>query len=288
MGRKVVVGLVAALALVAVAPATSHAAGDERWALLVGVNDYAGRTHDTVGAVGDATDLRDVLLRAGWRSDHIRVLLDRRASAAAIRDGLSWLASHASPRSFTVFHYSGHVKQIGGDRDHDGEATDEYLWGADNRFIADGELAQRVRPMAGRVWVDIAGCEAAGFDDGISSRNHLFTASSRENEKSYEQPKWRNSVFSGFLVDQALLHGAAGTSRDGRTSIQRAFAHAASNAPKMTARQSRGPQHPVLRGGDGNEWYLGSPPPPPPPPARQPPQSAPRPSPSNCALLCIS
>jgi hypothetical protein len=287
MGWKVVIGFLAALVLVGLAPTAGHAASDERWALLVGVNDYAGRTHDTVGAVGDATDLRDALLRAGWRNDHIRVLLDRRASAGAIRDGLAWLASHASARSFTVFHYSGHVKQMGGDRDRDGEATDEYLWGADNRFVADGELAQRIRPMAGRVWVDIAGCEGGGFDDGISSRTKLFTASSRESEKSYEQPKWRNSVFSGLLVDQAMLHGAAGKGGDGRVSIQRAFGHAQREAPKVTARTSRGPQHPVMRGGDGSEWYLGSAPPPP-PPAKHPAPSAPRPSPSNCALLCIS
>ncbi|MCU1376531.1 MAG: hypothetical protein JWO68_3817, partial [Actinomycetia bacterium] len=215
--RHGAMAVIGALALTVLLPATSVAATppDERYALLVGVNDYAGRTHDTVGAVGDATDLRDLLLRSGWRSDHIRLLLDRRAGAAAIRDGLSWLATHATPRSFTVFHYSGHVKQVGGDRDRDGEAVDEYLWGADNQFIADGELAQRIRPMAGRVWVDIAGCEAAGFDDGISSRNHLVTGSSRESEKSYEQPKWKNSVFSGLLVDQALLHGAGGKDADG-------------------------------------------------------------------------
>jgi hypothetical protein len=272
---KVAVAFVAALVLVALAPTAGHAAADERWALVVGINDYAGRTHDTVGGVGDAIDLRDTLLKAGWRSDHLRVLLDRQASAASIRDGLKWLASHATARSFTVFHYSGHVKQIGGDADRDGEKVDEYLWGADNRFIADGELGQRIRPMAGRVWIDIAGCEAGGFDDGISSRNHLFTASSRESEKSYEQPKWRNSVFSGLLVDQALLHG------NGRTSIQQAFGYAAANAPKVTARTSAGPQHPVTRGGDGTEWFLGPPPPPPAPRHAQP-------APSNCALLCLS
>lgn len=272
--------LLLALVVVALAPATSHAATDDRYALLVGVNDYAGRTHDTVGAVGDVSDLRSALLAAGWRNDHIVVLLDRRASAAAIRDGLKWLASRASARSFTVFHYSGHVKQVGGDGDRDGEALDEYLWGADNRFISDGELAQRIRPIPGRMWVDIAGCEAGGFDDGISSRTKLFTASSRESEKSYEQPKWKNSVFSGLLVDQAMLHGAAGRDRDGRVSINRAFAFAQREAPKVTARTSRGPQHPVTRGGDGTEWYLG----PPPPPKR----SSPPPPPSRCSLICIS
>jgi hypothetical protein len=274
-GIAVVAALVVGLTLLL--PATSSAATDERYALLVGVNDYAGRTHDTVGAVGDVDDFRDVLLRAGWRDDHIRVLRDRSASAAAIRDGLQWLADHASARSFTIFHYSGHVKQMGGDRDRDGEALDEYLWGADNRFIADGELAQRIRPMPGRVWIDIAGCEAAGFDDGISGRNRLFTSSSRENEKSYEQPQWKNSVFSGLLVDQALLHGAAGKGSDGRTSIQRAFAYASANAPKVTAKQRPGAQHPVVNGGDGTEWFLA-----PPPPARQPAPAA------RCTLLCAS
>ena len=228
--RKLALGI-AALAVVLLLPGTAHAAGDERWALLVGVNDYAGRTHDTVGAVGDVVDFRDALLRAGWAKDHIRTLTDRQASAQAISDGIRWLGSHATARSFTIFHYSGHVKQMGGDRGHDGEATDEYLWGADNRFIADGALAKAFRGFPGRLWVDIAGCEAAGFDDGISSRSHLFTASSRETEKSYEQPRWRNSVFSGLLVDQVLLHG------DVHTSIQQAFAHAADQAPRITARQ---------------------------------------------------
>jgi hypothetical protein len=268
--RKLLACLVA-LGTVLLLPGTAHAAGDERWALLVGVNDYAGRTHDTVGAVGDAVDFRDALLRAGWANDHIRVLTDRQASAQAISDGIRWLGSHATARSFTIFHYSGHVKQLGGDRDRDGEATDEYLWGADNRFIADGALARSFRTFPGRLWVDIAGCEAAGFDDGISGPSRLFTASSKEVEKSYEHPKWRNSVFTGLLVDQVLLHG------DVHTSIQRAFAHAAADAPRITARQARGPQHPVLRGGDGSEWFIAPPPPPEPAPQQR-----------QCTLLCLS
>jgi hypothetical protein len=261
----------AALGVALLLPGTAHAAGDERWALLVGIDDYAGRTHDTVGGVGDAIDFRDALLRAGWRRDHLKVLLDRQAGAKAIADGIRWLGSHASARSFTIFHYSGHVKQLGGDRDHDGEKVDEYLWGADNRFLADGDLARSFKAFPGRLWVDIAGCEAAGFDDGVNSRTRLFTSSSRETEKSYEQPKWRNSVFSGLLVDQVLLHG------DGRTSIQRAFAHAQAEAPRITARTSAGPQHPVMNGGDGTEWYLGTPPPP-----------EPKAEPAPCSLLCFS
>lgn len=242
------------------APASAAPQAAERWALVVGIGDYAGRTVDTHGGLGDARDLRRALLESGWPASHIVELTERHATAAAIREGLEWLARRSSPDSFSVFHFSGHVKQLRGDRDGDGEQLDEYLWAADNRFIVDRELTQRLRSVRGRVWVDIAGCEAAGFDDGLSGPRHLFTASSREQEKSYEVPEWRNSVFTGLLVDQGMLRRSA-AGEDGRVSIQDAFRFAAERAPKMTARQRTGPQHPVLRGGGGAEWFLGDPPP---------------------------
>ena len=131
--------------------------------------------------------------------------------------------------------------------------------------MSDGELSASLRAVQGRVWVDIAGCEAAGFDDGLSSPRHLFTASSREVEKSYEHPGWGTSVFTGLLVDRGLVQRAAVADPDGRISIQSAFAYAAEHAPRVTSRQSRGPQHPVTAGGDGAPWHLVAPPPPPPP-----------------------
>ena len=253
-----IVGVALALFVVAASAATasSSSAPDDRWAVLVGVNDYAGRTRDTHGAVGDVRDVRRALVDAGWPESNIVELTDRYASAALIREALGWLASRASAGSMSVFHYSGHVKQLGGDGDRDGEAVDEYLWGSDNRFISDGELAGSLRRVQGRLWVDIAGCEAAGFDDGLSSPQILVTASSAESEKSYEHPEWANSVFTGLLVDQGLLQRAAPHDDDGRISIQSAFGYAAQHAPEMTARQSRGPQHPYLAGGGDEPWYL--------------------------------
>jgi hypothetical protein len=255
----------AALALVVLgsvlaAPSSSAAPSEERWAVLVGVDDYAGGTHDTYGSVGDVRDLRQSLVDAGWPESNIVELTDRYASAASIRDALRWLASRASATSLSVFHYSGHVKQLDGDRDGDGEVVDEFLWGSDNQFIADGELADALRHVPGRLWVDIAGCEAAGFDDRLSGPKVLFTASSGESEKSYERPDWHNSVFTGLLVDQGMLQHRAPADADGRISIQSAFAYAAQRAPDMTGGQSAGPQHPVIAGGDDQSWYLAAPP----------------------------
>lgn len=270
-GVALVVGaLLAAATLVhppasTAAPAPAPPPPEQRWAVLVGINDYAGRTLDTYGGVGDVRVLRRALVEAGWPEGNIVELTERHASAEKIREALRWLASRATADSMSVFHYSGHVKQLGGDPDRDGEALDEYLWGSDNRFISDGELAASLRAVQGRVWVDIAGCEAAGFDDGLSSPRLLFTASSREVEKSYEHPGWGTSVFTGLLVDRGMVQRGAAADPDGRISIQSAFGYAAEHAPRVTSRQSRGPQHPVMAGGDGVPWYLVAPPPPPPP-----------------------
>ena len=241
--------------LLGVAPRTAVAA-ENRTALIIGVRDYAGRTSDTVGGYGDAVDVRDALLRSGWRAQDIRVLVDGAATAQAIRDGLWWLHSRSGPQSFTVFHYSGHVKQLGGDRDRDGEAVDEYLWGSDNQLVADGELAIWLKALAGNVWVDIAGCEAAGFDDGVSSPTRLFTASSHEHQKSYEYPEKANSIFTWLLVDQGILQGKAPRGSDNRISIQEAFSLASRHAPEYTARQSKGPQNPYIAGGTKHGWHL--------------------------------
>jgi hypothetical protein len=242
------------------AAGTGPTATSDRWALVVGITDYAGSTHSTAAGADDAADFREALLRNGFRSDHIVTLAEANASAANLRAGFQWLVDRSSPNAFSVFHYSGHVKQLGGDRDGDGEQVDEFLWSHDNVLLADAELADVAHRLRGLAWFDVAGCEAAGFDDGISGPTRLFTASSRETEKSYEHPDWRNSIFTGIEVDQAFLQGMGDVDGNGKVSIQEAFAFAADQAPKLTSRQRRGPQHPVGAGGEGPQWFLDGPP----------------------------
>jgi hypothetical protein len=240
-------GVLGGLVAMPVASAAPAPAAGERWALIVGVDRFQGSTRPNYGAVNDAADVRQALIKNGWADDHIKVLTDGGATAGAVRAGLQWLVDHSSPTSLSVFHYSGHVKQVG---------STEYLWPHDNAFIADTELAGKIRQLKGQAWVDISGCEAAGFDEGISAPNRLFTASSRSNEKSYEIPDMRQSVFTLLLVEQGLVNGAADTNGDRRVSIQEAWGYAANRAPQLTAGQAQGPQHPVMAGWDGTPLYL--------------------------------
>ncbi len=239
---------------------------DDRRALVVGISKHAGKTKGTVGGKGDAEAFRTALLKADFQPANIRVLTDNAATANGIREGLDWLASARGTNGFSVFHYSGHVVQRGGDRDRDGEKLDEYLMTYNSRqLISDRELSERLQRVRTKLWVDIAGCEAAGFDEGgLSNADRLVTASSKESEKSYERPDWRKSVFTGLMIDQGMLEGRADSNRDSAVSIQEAFRYAAALAPQMTARQKKGAQHPQMAGGDGKEWFLRAPAPPPP------------------------
>ncbi|MGH9225360.1 MAG: caspase family protein [Acidimicrobiales bacterium] len=245
----VVLGTVAGLAPALGAPPPDG----ERYALIVGIDRFQGATRPNTGGVGDAEDLKSALLAAGWPSANIRTLTDGGATASAIRDGLRWLADTSKENSFSVFAYSGHVKQTG---------STEYLWPHDNQFIADTEMAGILRSVKGYLWTHIAGCEAAGFDENLSGSKRLVTAASQSYEKGYElPPEIRNSVFTYLLVEVGITRRQADANRDRRVSIQEAFRLAAERAPGLTAGQAQGAQHPFMAGGDGSDWFLDRPPP---------------------------
>ncbi len=260
--KKVLVVLVATLMVASPLGVAKAAPSPEarKTAVVIGIGEYQGRTKSLPGSAGDAAIIREVLLRDGWEDANIKMLVNESATAANIRAELAWLVDQSTDDGFSVFAYSGHVKQKPGDEDGDGEENDEFLWPHDNAFISDGELATSLKALRGDAWISIAGCESAGFDDGVSSPRRLFTGASQEIEKGYERPDWKMSVYNGLMVDQALLGGQGDVDGNGVVSIQEAFNHAASIAPEMTATQRFGPQHPYIAGGDGTEWFLSPPP----------------------------
>ncbi len=238
-----------------------------RWAVLIGINDYFGPTRDNVGSRQDAEDLYRHLTHLGWRSDHIVLLTDRDATRERVEQSIAWLARKTNGDSVAVFHYSGHTKQwFGWDPDRDGEVPDEALWPADNDRMTDRELTDRLAHVgAGRMWIDIGACEAAGYaDPGMLRDGRVLTFSSKESEKSYEDPSASNSVWGYYLVERGLLAGGADADGDGDVTVQEAFDFAAPRAAQRTANGRNGPQHPVIQDQAGT-FSLRIPPPPPPP-----------------------
>jgi hypothetical protein len=233
-------------------PARTAAPAD-RYAFLVGVQDYRRPTTDTIGSVKDVRFIESMLVAHGWRAENIRVITDGQVTGRAIRDGMAWLASVGRPGTFTLFHYSGHVKQHG--------RQVESLWPVDRDFVRDREVATLLNRVQGRLWVDIAGCEAASFLDGLPSARVLFSGSSKATEKSYEYPPWGMSVWTGLLFDLALRQGQADADGDGRTTMGEALRYSQYYAQAITLGQRpHGRQTPQLAGAPDLGWTLADPP----------------------------
>lgn len=241
--RTTAAALALALGLVLVPDAEAKvvAPPENRFAVLVGITDYRSPTKDTVGGVGDVQTVRKVLLNRGWRSDRILVLTDEQATGARIRAGMQWLVDNSrAGQTFSMFHYSGHVKQ------NDGR---ERLWPIDRDFIADTTVARTLGQIRGSSWVSISGCEAGGFAESLPDSDTLFTASSGRYEKSYEHPEWKKSIWSGLVFDAGLHKGKADADGDKKVSVQEAVQYAAPIARQMTAAQRPyGRQSPVVLG----------------------------------------
>lgn len=231
---------------------TATAAPADRYALLVGVTHYRKPTHDTIAGANDVVYIRQVLLAAGWLPQNIRVLTDQQATGTAVRAGLAWLAARSTPGTFTLFHWSGHVKQADGH---------EQLWPYDRDFVPDTEVARVLERGRGKLWVDIAGCESGGFMEDLPSARVLVSTSSKATQKSYEYPAWGESVWAGLVWDLGLVQGQADANHDGTTTVGEALRYAQYYAQAVTLRQTPyGRQTPQLAGDPVRGWTLDRPP----------------------------
>jgi hypothetical protein len=233
-------------------PPARTAAPADRYAFLVGVTDYRPPTHDTIGSANDVRFIARLLESRGWLPENIRVVTDEQATGAAVRSGLTWLAGKSTPGTFTLFHYSGHVKQVG---------STEKLWPVDRRFVPDSEMAEILARGTGKLWIDIAGCEAGGFMGSLPSSRVLFSGSSKSTQKSYEYPAWGESVWTGLLFDLGTGQGDADADKNGRVTAGEALRYASYYAHAITRTQvPHGPQTPQVAGDPIRGWTLDAPP----------------------------
>jgi hypothetical protein len=235
-------------------PRTGIPAAD-RWAALVGIQDYQSPTHDTVGGYGDVVAVKRALLHAGWRSDHILVVTGTDASAANIQYSLSWLAAHSGPKTFSLFHYSGHICIASRGGCPSGHT---WLWSQDNRFLSEDSVASQLKQVQGHAWFDFAGCESGAFDVGLHSANVLFTSASQANETAYEVPEWKESVWTGLLWERGYDGGQASNGVHHGSDVGSMSRYAQARAVELTSKQSAGSQHPVVVGGNPR-WSLSNP-----------------------------
>lgn len=84
----------------------------KRRALLIGINNYPDPANRLEGCVNDTFLMSSLLQERGFDAEDIRILLDDRATADAIRERLSWLLNGADDGMERVLFYSGHGAQL--------------------------------------------------------------------------------------------------------------------------------------------------------------------------------
>jgi metacaspase-1 len=141
-------------------------------ALIIGINNYRD-INPLRGCVNDTTNLRLILKDvAGIDADQIRMLVDARATKAAIEQRIQWLVKDAAEGDLLVLHFSGHGSQIRdrGEQDELRERLDEILcpWDMDwdATFINDDYLDSVLEVPEGVVLEVILDCCNSG-DTGV-------------------------------------------------------------------------------------------------------------------------
>lgn len=119
----------------------------DRYALIVGIDDYPGIDNDLVGPVEDARMMRDLLIsQFGFPEENVVMITDQAASRTHLANAFVRHLGQAGPDGVAVFYYSGHGTQLEENLgltapvDPEADGKDEALYIADGSVILDDEL----------------------------------------------------------------------------------------------------------------------------------------------------
>jgi hypothetical protein len=182
------------------------------WAVVIGVNDYPGVTHDLRSAVADAEDVNAALAGMGVPADHRLVLKDGQVTGKVLRSAAGWLAERAGPDAVAVFFFAGHVRKSG--------PSTEAMVAADGSTVSDAELAGLLRGLqARRSWIVMAACYGGGFTE-VLRPGVILTGASPADKEAYENISFGRSYLVHYMVREAMIDGRAADT------VQSAFEYA--------------------------------------------------------------
>lgn len=236
---------------------------DQRWAVVVGIGQYASDgIPDLQYAAADARSMRDFLLSdaAGpFEEDHVLFLTDENATVDAMRQAMFVFLQQADWNDLVVIYFAGHgapdpnrpdnLYLLPHDADLDALAATAFpMW--------DVKTALRRQIAAERVIVISDACHSGGTQEGLENPINgtfadLFTPSRRltltaaaNNELSFEDARWGggHGVFTWNLLQG--LRGAADANGDGIVT----FAEAADYTTRQVGEATSNRQNPQRTG----------------------------------------
>lgn len=209
----------------------------ERWAVIVGISDYAGTANDIEYADDDAIDVLTVLTTVyGYDRKNVLLLISdyevNNAKRENIVEAINWLRDKEGEGDEVFFFYSGHGARGKAD-DGDGESIDEAIVPYEctsASLIWDGELMSMFSDFeATRIVFVFDSCYSGGMKD-LKGDGRIVTMACSENGLSYEGDAWQNGQFTWYFADQGMLGRLADTfPPDGMITVEEAFDYANAN-----------------------------------------------------------
>lgn len=240
----------------------------DKWALIVGISNFADPKLNLKYAAKDARDLAGFLIgEQHFAADHVRLITDAQATRARILSDLGdkWLPRVAGPDDLVLIYFSSHgspsdldVKNVNYLIAHDTEVDNLYASGIP---IQDLARVIKARVHSDRVIVILDACYSGSADVGgkglyrvgnvsaddlAQGTGQLVISSSQPNQRSWESKRYQGSVFTKCLIE--------GLRRDGaRTRLSDAFALMKERVEQETMRDRGVLQSPVVK----SQWQGG-------------------------------
>jgi hypothetical protein len=252
-----------------------------RRALLVGINNYPDPAAHLEGCVNDVFLMSSVLQEIGFDAEDIRIVLDERATAAAIRERIDWLLDGTADGQERVLYYSGHGAQLPGYNsaeriDHVDECLVPYdfHWTRDSAITDDDFLRYySALPYAAKFFAIFDCCHSGGLTRDGARKIRAITP---PDDIRHRMLRWNKAEQMWEERDLRSLNPNFGGSRElrqkymGRNGSTKKLGTAMSLREKQTEaqyrrapRERRGPYMPVVlaacvEGGYAYEYHHGT------------------------------
>lgn len=257
-----------------ISPVTATPVAD-KWAVVVGVSEFADKAINLKYAAKDAADFRAFLVeKCHFAPDHVRLLTNEQATKENVLDllGDSFLPRVALPDDLVVIYFSSHgsasdldLRGVNYLVAHDTAVDRLYSTGIDLQTLSN---IVKTRIHCNRALIILDACHSGGASDTSDSKGLVRTSnvdaaaiaqgtgravicSSSKAQSSWESKNYANGVFTKTLIDGFKAQGE-------KTTLSDAFKYLKTNVEAQVAAERGVLQTPVLEAGkwSGGELLL--------------------------------
>jgi hypothetical protein len=217
--------------------ASPKPAAGSKWAVIIGIADYQGRSSDLWHPDEDAKEMyTELTTQRGYPKANVKLLTNRAATASAILSAINWLIANEKAGDEVVFFYSGHGYRApdseGWDSDTESDGYDEMIVTYDFYGLPDGWFKQKFAAIESTKFALMFGsCHSGGMfdddDDDLQGTGRIIASACKADQYGWDYLLLGNTLWGYYFVDEALLDNRA-------NSVETAHAYA---YPRVIAEQ---------------------------------------------------